>query len=217
VPRDRLYAALLADVERERSPAEAIEGIDFAAPRTRVRTEGAPARGGGAAAVTLVVFAQFECPYCRRQQEYLTRAVAMYGDRLRLVHKSFPLNATPGARLSAEAAMCAHLQGKFWIYHDHLYQNSRALGREALIRYARDLGLDAVRFQADLDGGRCAAPVDSDVAEGSAVGVTGTPTMFVNGVRVVGVLRSYAELSRIIDEELRPGILRRLSDPDDVK
>ena len=111
-----------------------------------------------------------------------------YGGRVRLVYKDFPLDFHAGARPAAQAARCAGLGGRYWEYHDLLFVAQPDFGREDLVRYADRIGIDRAAFVACLDGERFRDAVEQDVREGLALGVTGTPTFFVNGRRLVGLL-----------------------------
>jgi protein-disulfide isomerase len=113
--------------------------------------------------------------------------MAHFPGKVRLAFKDFPLPFHEGARPAAEAARCAGEQGHFWPFHDLLFLSSPSFDRGALIGYAERLRLDRQAFVACLDAGRHAQAVAADVAQGRALGVTGTPTFFVNGRKLVGV------------------------------
>ncbi len=112
--------------------------------------------------------------------------LAEFPGKVRLVFKDFPLDFHPGARPAAEAARCAAESGRFWEYHDLLFVGQPDFSREALVGYAARLGLAQPAFTACLDSGRFRKAVDTDLAEGEALGVRGTPTFFINGRRLVG-------------------------------
>ena len=110
------------------------------------------------------------------------------------------------AQRAAEAAQCAHEQGKFWEYHHKLFANARALGADQLKGYAADMGLDAEMFNACLDSGKYRDEIRQEMREGQAIGVTGTPAFFING-RFVSGAQPYETFASIIDEELeRAGV-----------
>jgi protein-disulfide isomerase len=159
----------------------------------------APARGPADAPVTVVLFSDFQCPYCKKVEPTLEALQQEYPGKVRVVWKNFPLDMHPSARLAAAAALAAHAQGKFWAMHDRMLENQTALDRASLEGYARAVGLDAARFQVALD--RTAAAVEADVKQGMSLGVTGTPTVFVNGRRVVGA-HPLATFKALIDQEL---------------
>jgi protein-disulfide isomerase len=131
----------------------------------------------------------------------LKELIARYPDRVRWVFRDFPLeNLHPEAPLAHEAARCAGDQGKFWPYHDLLFQQANQ-APDALKQYAAQIGLEADAFAQCLDSRRHRAGVAADVAAGSRLGVTGTPTFFINGRPVVGNL-PLAEFQRVIEREL---------------
>jgi protein-disulfide isomerase len=116
----------------------------------------------------------------------LGRVLGEFPDTVRLVYKDFPLNFHAGAEPAARAARCAGLHGRYWEYHDLLFVAQPAFARADLITYAVRLGVPRDAFTACLDGGRFRDAVQADIREGRAAGVSGTPTFFVNGRRLVG-------------------------------
>jgi protein-disulfide isomerase len=170
--------------------------------RPEVTGEGAPYKGGAAAPVTIVEFQDFQCPFCQAVQPALAQLAAKYGDRVKLVYRDFPIDELhPLARKAHEAARCANDQGKFWLYHDLLYANAPKLSREDLVSYAQQAGLDLVAFEVCTTARTHRAEVQTDFEEGVRVGVTGTPTFFINGRAMSGALPIEA-FARAIDEEL---------------
>jgi protein-disulfide isomerase len=151
----------------------------------KISADDDPARGPQSAPITVVMFTDFQCPACAATHPVLDEVVRQYGARVRLVVRDFPLDMHPWARKAAEAAGAAGAQGKFFEYINILYRNQQALDVPSLKRYAGDLGLDRARFDADLDSGKYAAEVARDVTDGKAYGITGTPTIFINGVRLL--------------------------------
>ena len=144
-------------------------------------------RGPANAPLTLVEYADFECPHCRRAYPVLKHLRAQFGDDLRIVFRHLPLpDVHPNAALAAEAAEAAGAQGRFWEMHDMLFEHPDALQLPALLRYARDLGLDVATFEADLRSGRFERRVERDVSSAEASGVAGTPAFFINDVRYRG-------------------------------
>jgi len=174
---------------------------EITAERVTVEVGAAPTLGPADAPVTLVEFADFECPFCGEEQPVLTAIMKAYEGRVRLVFKHYPLSIHEHAELAAEASLAAHAQGAFWPYHDALYADQAALGRADLIARADGLGLDLGAFGAALDARTHAAAVAADVAQGDALGVSGTPALFVNGRLGVGAL-PFEVLASAIDEEL---------------
>jgi len=171
------------------------------APRYEV-ADGGMTRGPADAPVVLVEFSDFECPYCKRIAPSLTELVQRYPTQVKLVYRDFPLEKIhQKSRTAAEAARCAGEQGKYWEYHDLLFEKSPALTPDDLKNYAKQLGLDEAKFSECLAQRRFQAAVDADVKAAEAAGVSGTPAFFVNGLPVAGV-RSVDELSKAIDDEL---------------
>jgi protein-disulfide isomerase len=169
---------------KDRDKDDADEAAD-AAP-VDVELGSAPVRGAANAPVTLVVFTDFQCPYCRKAEATVQALEKAYPGKLRIAYKSAPLPFHEHARLAAKASLAAQRQGKFFEYRDALFEHQDALDREALIGYAATLGLDMTRFRADLDDAALEAAVSADQAQVQKLDVKGTPTFFVNGRRLVG-------------------------------
>jgi Na+/H+ antiporter NhaA len=144
-------------------------------------------RGPADAPVTLVQYGDYECPHCRSVAPVISQLLARYQSELRFAARHFPLpDVHPNAALAAEAAEAAAAQDRFWEMHDTLYRHGDALQMADLVRYATDIGLDAVRFEKELRAGRYSQRVARHVASGDSSGVTGTPTMFINELRYDG-------------------------------
>src|SRR5215210_5409691 len=145
------------------------------------------ARGPEDAPVTLVMYGDYECPYCGEAHPMLKVLQGRVGEQVRFVFRHFPLDsAHPRARRAAQAAEAAASQGRFWEMHDLLYERQGELGEEDLMRYAAELGLDLGRFEEDLANDNHAWRIEEDRLGGNRAGVRGTPTLFVNGVRYTG-------------------------------
>ena len=153
-------------------------------PVQAISTDDDPSRGEKNAPVTIVVFTDFQCPSCAAMHPVVDEAAKAYGTRVRLVIRDFPLAIHAQARKAAEAANAANAQGKFFEYIAVLFKNQSALDVASLKKYATELGLDRARFDTALDNGQYAAEVNSDTTDGEAYGVDGTPTIFINGVRL---------------------------------
>jgi protein-disulfide isomerase len=147
-----------------------------------------PARGAREddALVTLVVFTNYQCPFCGRLEPTLDAMLARWPNEVRVVYRHRPLPFHEHAKMAAEAAQEAWSQGLFEPFHRLMMANQRALTRDHLLAYAAEAGLDTFRFSAALDEGRHRARVDEDDTEAQAVGARGTPTSFVNGRILVG-------------------------------
>jgi protein-disulfide isomerase len=173
-------------------------------PRFAVAATG-PAKGPESAPVTIVEFSDFECPFCRRIYPTLNQVMDDYDGRVRLVFRQFPLHALhPNAQKAAEASLCADEQGKFWELHDAIFEGSGGLDVASLKTRAAELGLDERAFDSCLDSGEFADQVAADVAAGRALGVSGTPALFING-RYLSGAQPYDVIARVIDDELERG------------
>ncbi len=164
--------------------AEAIAAVRDRIARAAARS----GRGPEDAAVTIVEFSDFQCPYCARfQEETLPQILSEYGDQVRFVYRDFPLTSLHANALkAAEASECADDQGKYWEYHDLLFQNQTALDDESLKGYAASLELDAATFDDCLASGKYTQEVAKDLQDGTEAGVQGTPSFFVNGMPIRG-------------------------------
>jgi protein-disulfide isomerase len=144
-----------------------------------------PQLGTAAAAVTVIMFTDLQCPACARTHPVLKQVLAEYGDKVRFVVRDFPLvSIHKDAFPAALAANAARRQGKFFEYAEILYRNQDALGKPALTKYAAQLGLNAKQFELDFSDARTAAEVRKDMTDARRHGVNSTPTIFVNGVKV---------------------------------
>jgi len=170
--------------------------------RSEVSVEGAPVRGDASAPVTIVEFSDFHCPYCRKIQPVLDDLRAKYGAKIKIIYRDFPLDSRhPQARLAAEASHCAIEQGKFWEFHDRLFKSDPDSSQAALNRIASDVGMDVGAFETCTKSGKYKTLVQASAQEGTALGVTGTPTFFINGRILVGS-QTVDAFARIIDDEL---------------
>jgi protein-disulfide isomerase len=156
------------------------------------------------APVTLVEFSDFQCPFCARVRPTIAALKRKYGEKLRVVYRHFPLAFHAEAALAAEAAVEAGEQGKFWEYHAVLGANPKSLTRADLEAYADQLGLNMPRFRQALDDRRHLGVVGADMAEGARIGVRGTPSLFINGVAVLGS-KPMDVFTKVIDAELKRG------------
>ncbi|HNQ15639.1 MAG TPA: thioredoxin domain-containing protein, partial [Pyrinomonadaceae bacterium] len=151
----------------------------------KVATEGNPARGLATAPVTVVMFSDFQCSACSATHPILKRVLAEYGNKVRLVVRDYPLTVLhKDAYRAALAANAAAAQGKFFEYTELLYANQSALDDESLKKYAAEVGLNLSQFGLDFKSEKIAADVKRDMDDGKSIGITGTPTIFVNGVKI---------------------------------
>jgi protein-disulfide isomerase len=140
--------------------------------------------GPADAPVTLVEYGDYECPYCGAAYPIIKQVQEAIGDGLRFVFRNFPISTShPHAELAAEAAEAAAAQDQFWPMHDLLYENQQRLEANDLVGYAVSLGLDAERFERELNEHVHAPRVREDFMSGVRSGVNGTPSFYINGVR----------------------------------
>jgi protein-disulfide isomerase len=184
-----------------------------------ITTAGFPSIGPANAPIVIVEFSDYQCPYCTQWHDTTYKPLlAAYPDKIRLVYRNFPLPFHQNAFMSAEAAMCAGDQNAYWQYHDALFANNDQLNNQAgtvvnnsfYVNLASSLGLDTTAFGTCLTTEKYKQAVQSDLnyanslppdSDGSAA-VSGTPTFFVNGYRIVGA-EPLAEFQQIIDAQLK--------------
>ena len=160
-----------------------------------------PSFGPDDAKVTVVEYSDFECPYCSKAAEVVNKLKKNYANKVRFVFRQFPLPMHKNAPLASEAALAAHAQGKFWEMHDKLFENFRNLNRESIEGFAQEIGLNMEKFKAALDGDEHEKTIESDMALGKEIGVSGTPTMIV-GTKRVSNPTDYDAVAKLIDAEL---------------
>lgn len=170
-------------------------------PRTPVSTSGSAVHGADGAPISIVEFVDFECPYSRTMAMTLEKVLDTYPGKVRLVSRHFPLSFHEHATVAAEAAECARDQGRYWEFRKLLFDQQPTLSREALRQYAAEIRLDTAAFEACVNAGQHQEKWRGDLADGRAYGVTGTPTVFVNG-RIVRGTPPVAVLEDIVEEEL---------------
>lgn len=168
----------------------------------KLSIDGDPVRGPADAKVTIVEFSDFQCPYCAKAVGEVSKVLAQFPKDVKLVFKQFPLDNHSQAGLAAEASLAAQSQGKFWELHDKMYANFRAINQEHVLAWAKELGLDMSRFQAELSAHKYASRVASEAKQGDGAGVEGTPTFFINGKRLNAAFE-VGVVAPIITQELR--------------
>jgi protein-disulfide isomerase len=201
----RRSKARAAFVEQLRKDAKI--NIMLMPPSAQVDVAKAYTRGDSNAPVVLVEFADYQCPYCQKVNPQIQQLKKEYGDNLTVIFKDFPLPMHHGSEKAAEASRCAGEQGKFWEYHDVLFY-SKEIEVDALKEHARVLKLDGDRFDTCLDTGAEAGAVKKDLDEAKSLGLTGTPSFFVNGHFFSGVV-DYAALKDIVNQQLNLAAAQR--------
>ena len=160
-----------------------------------------PIRGSKSAKITVVEWADFQCPFCVRVNPTLEKVTQEYGDKVRFSFKHLPLSMHSKARAAHQAAEAAHRQGKFWEMHDRIFEKPKDLSEETYLRYANEIGLDIDQYKSDFSSSSVRKKVDADLAEARELGVSGTPSFFING-RFLSGAQPYGAFARVIDEEL---------------
>lgn len=196
--RRRYRDMLLNNLRRTHKVTTSLEPL-----RTDIPTAGYPSHGPAKAPVTIVEFADFECPFCGRLYPTLKLVERNYPDKVRFVYRQFPLTSVHRyAQKAAEASLCANEQQRFWEFHDSMFSDQSRLDVASLKQRAATLGLNTTAFDTCLDSGRQAEAIRKDQEEARKAGVSSTPTLFINGRLLTGN-RPYAELREIIEDELK--------------
>jgi protein-disulfide isomerase len=160
-------------------------------------------RGNREAGVTIVEFSDFQCPYCARLDPTLKKVLKAYPNDVKLVYKDFPLSFHQNARNAAKAARAAGEQGKYWEMHDLIFENFSKLNDAIYKDFATRLNLDINKFTADFNSNKYDALIQQDINLGRKAGVTGTPTLYMNGKRMQR--RSFEDFKQLIDGYLKKG------------
>ncbi len=159
-----------------------------------------PMKGPKSAPVTIIEFTDFECPFCKRSQDTLKQVMDVYGSKVKLIEKQYPLPFHQRAKPAAEAVLCAQEQGKFWEMHDKIFP-SDSMQDSDFTRFAGEIGLNKSKFEKCYSSHKMAARIEKDIADGQRVGVRGTPHFFVNG-QVINGAQPFESFKTIIDAEL---------------
>jgi len=168
-----------------------------------VNTEGAPFEGPKAAAVTIVEFSDFQCPFCAKVDPTVKQLQDVYKDNVQIVWKHYPLTRIhQNAMEAALASEAAHSQGKFWQFHDKLLASHSRLTPDQIRQYAEELGLNTAKFESDLTSPEIRKHITDDMSEAQRLGVTGTPAFFVNG-HFLGGAQPLAGFAKVINSELQ--------------
>jgi len=171
-----------ADEPKEPAPKLTVDDLDL---------EGVPFLGEEDAEITMVIYDDFQCPFCARfEQQAWLKIKEEYIDtgKAKFYYKHFPLGFHPQAQLAAEATECAHDQGKFWELHDTIFANQKDLNEENLKKWAEEMELDMTEFNTCLDTHKYAEKVKLSMTEGQKVGVSGTPSVLIEDQLVVGAV-----------------------------
>jgi protein-disulfide isomerase len=186
-----------AAVEKLRAAAP-VE-VHLVAPRPEASPT-APTRGSKAAPVSVVVFSDFECSYCRAAVPELRKLSAMHGENVSVSYRHYPLDRHPAAFAAARASVCGQEQGKFWEMHDALF-DAAEINASEIENAAKQAGVDMTKFRACVAGDASRIAVLNDIEEAGRLGVTSTPTFIVNGNVIRGA--AFAELEQAVAGALR--------------
>lgn len=197
--------ALVQRIKEEKGYAVALP--EPRAPVFDINVAGYPSKGADDAAVTVVEFADYQCPYCKQATGVVDRLVERFGDRVRVVYRDFPVNRSGISREVAEGAVCADRQGSFWAYHDLAFERQDSLDTDSPTRLAEKLSLDMSEFESCLASDQPEAKVAKSQAEGVKLGVSGTPTFFVNGRQ----LHVHGDLEQPLMEAVETALAERSS------
>ena len=193
---------LLLSIENnklKKGPGGVPPQIDYDTVRT-IPLSDAPRLGPESAPITVVLFSDYECPFCAKGSEVVTTLMEEYKGKIQLAMKHFPLRSHPNARSAAAAALAAQKQGKFWEMHEILHGLQNSLGHDAYLSAAETIGLDMNRFTTDMHLENWEDRIQEDLDLGMELKVYGTPTVFVNGVWVPP---SYDFMKQAVDHLLK--------------
>jgi len=163
--------------------------------------ENSPIKGDKNAPVTIVEFSDFQCPYCAQLLPTLKEVLKAFPKEVKLIDKQYPLSFHAQTKNAAKASLAAKKQGKFWEMHDIIFENFIKLSPEKFVEFARQIGLDITKFTANYNSDKYEKQIQQDIALGNSVGVTGTPTLFVNGKQMAR--RSFDDFKEAINNELK--------------
>jgi len=154
-------------------------------PFVKINTEGFPIRGNPNAKITIVEFADYQCSHCKTASETIKKVAKRFKDQVKVIYMDFPVLGSETTQLVAQGAVCADKQGKFWAFHDLAYQHQDSLNRDSPIALAKEIGLDLRQFKDCLHSKEAAAKVARAEGEAKRLQLNSTPTVFVNGKRVI--------------------------------
>ncbi|MEJ2156638.1 MAG: thioredoxin domain-containing protein [Desulfobacteraceae bacterium] len=170
-------------------------------PDQQIDTSGSPYKGAADAPIVITEFTDFQCPYCAQLVGTLTRLLDLYPGKIKIVYKSYPLNNHRYAWKAAAAAMAAHLKGRFWKFHDRLFEHYKTLNDKVIDDIRKEFGFDTPEFDTLMRSTEVRTQVARDRTEGQRIGVRGTPTVFINGKRLKD--KSFEGFRKAIDRELK--------------
>ncbi len=172
------------------------------APVFKIDTKGFQNKGNAASKVTVVEFADYQCPHCKHASETVSRLMKTYSKKINLVFVDFPINPSGVSRVVAEGAFCASQQNKYWQYHELAFKEQKGLTKDSPLSMAKKLSLDIKKFSACLKSPIAAQYVEKGKKLGENLGVSGTPSFYINGRRFAGSHDGQA-LQKAVDQALK--------------
>ena len=165
-----------------------------------INTNNFPSKGKDNAKVTIVEFADYQCPHCKHASNILKKIMTKYQDKVKLVYIDFPINRSGISRKIAEGAACAREQNKYWEYHEMAFDKQAELSQESPMQFANNLKLDTKRFTTCLASEKTKNMIDEAKKEGMRIGVGGTPSIYINGKKISN--HEESEMTKAIEEVL---------------
>jgi protein-disulfide isomerase len=156
------------------------------APMVDIKADGFPSKGKDGAKVTIVEFADYQCPHCKAAADSLKKVTEKFKDKVKYIFIDFPINHSGISKIVAEASHCAAEQNKFWEFHYKAFESQASLDKDSPAKIAKDLKLDDAKFKACTEGTKGKAMVEKGRTEGERIGVSGTPYLVINGRRYMG-------------------------------
>jgi len=199
-----VFKALVGDAPQPTQAAPSAPSAQQPSAVTQVSADDDPVKGNKNAPVTIIEFGDFQCPYCGRffsdtlpsiEQKYIQTG------KVKMVYRDFPLSFHPEAQPAAEASECADEQGKFWEFHNKIFENQQSMGAASYKQWASEIGLNVNQFNSCVSSGKYKQEVQKDFADGSSYGVSGTPSFFING-RLVSGAQPYQVFEQAIEAAL---------------
>ncbi len=217
--RSLIFARTIIDALREGKPEPEVARIlkakteefveaklpDDAGVTYTIDVANSPVRGPKDARIEIVEFSDFQCPFCKQLQPVLDQVLKAFPNDVKLVYKQFPLNIHQYSRQAAVASMAAHAQGKFWLLHDKLFENSSTITEDNIKKWAREVGLNMAEFEKAMQSGTLEPQLQKELTDGANARVLGTPTLFIDGKRYQNPDRSFEGFKKAILEELASG------------
>jgi protein-disulfide isomerase len=185
------HAEIIAKIKKEKKVKILLQAP--VAPKVDLNIAEYPVKGNKSAKVTIVEFADYQCPHCQEAGKVIRRVMKKFKNKTKLVFVDFPINRSGISKLVAQGAYCANQQGKYWEYHELAYSTQKTLKKESPAELAKKVGLDNKKFDACFKSKKPLALVEKAKAEGDRVGVGGTPTIYVNGRKIHGYDESALE------------------------